>query len=696
MYKQNIKTNARILTVLFVFLYVSAALFAAKIGIYPGSFDPVHVGHLEVARSALTRLGLDAVYIMPNGTNPRKPDMSQIEQRAALIESALSDYNDDRLHLFPVAEIEKSAAAGPVEEAPVRLLDLARRTFPNDCIFQILGTDSVFKVVENGRPDQINKNWKLAVCNRSGIEFAMDPTCSALQKKGLLITFDSFDSREISSSAIRKACKNGDFDFIASVLTPSTYQSLVKQGLYSTNLRKEWLEKLLQLPGDIIATDRHPMSEPVMLKQNYVFHPDLPEFATAYTAPLEEAVNIDFSAPHTMGDLRLYVQEKLTPAGMKILANPEVEVLIFPGDQQQLSHWLANQGISSGMKITRNRSFITLGIHLVQTRDGKFLAIVDEVYGKDRMRHTQALVAAAMHISGRKSDDFRVVVRKDGNFPADVHSIYAKELEPVKPGTISAAVIGFHWKVVNDLEKRHSLYKLTGNSRALACGEIANNWRRRLETLKCSIEKHAWPRRHFANQNIPFSFLAFKNDKGQPLNLLLTRNVYGDQLLALLQILIEEKKVDRIILFGNAGGLGSDSKIGDIVLPTEIKRFNTPWTRFHNSLADDLAITANHRTGRVYSVFSPLVETDEFIKNLKAENTLAVDVENGYLSEIAGYKLQDLGSIVVISDIPGSDETLADLEENEIIMESSLIESLDMIIRHLHLSGPSDHPFPIQ
>ncbi len=688
----SIKTNiCRFVVVLAFFLCLEVVVYAARIGIYPGSFDPIHIGHLEVARSALVKLQLDAVYLMPNGTNPRKPNMSAIELRAELIEAALNDYDDERLRLFPIAEIEASAAAGSVEDAPVRLLDLARQTFAKDCIYQILGTDSVFKVVESSGVTRINDSWRLAVCNRPGYEFKLNRVCRRLQRRGWLEVFDSFSDLEISSSAIRKACAGGDYKFLASVLSPSTFAALVKQGGHGQILQKAWLEALLALPGDVLPTDRYPNSEPVLLAQKYLKDGENADFVVNTVEPRAEIAAIDFSLPHSLGELRTYVESKLTPLGLKVIANPHVETLIFPGNQRQLAHWLAQQGISSGKRITRNRSYITMGVHLVKTPAGRTLAIVDEVYGLDRMRHTQALVAAGLHLSGRNSADFRVVESAD--FPEDAIQVYSKELKPVVPGTIDAAIIGFHWKVVNDLERRHALFKMCGSHYAITDGRLAQKWREWHSRLNPDCERHSWPRRHFANQDVPFSFLAFKDKKQQPVNVLLTRNVYGDQLASLLKVLIEEKKIKKIILFGNAGGLTEASAIGDIILPIEVRRFDTDWVRVTNSLLT--SFSGDFAAGRVYSVFSPLVETSAFIQDLKNQGALAVDVENGYLVDFAGVENLSVGSIVVISDVPGSEATLAHLEENEKKMETSLVKSLDMILKDLELTRPGDHRFPI-
>ena len=46
----------------------------AKIGIYGGSFDPVHYGHLNVAKSAIDRLALDKLIVIPANVSPFKTD----------------------------------------------------------------------------------------------------------------------------------------------------------------------------------------------------------------------------------------------------------------------------------------------------------------------------------------------------------------------------------------------------------------------------------------------------------------------------------------------------------------------------------------------------------------------------------------------------------------------------------------------
>ena len=45
-----------------------------KLGIFGGSFDPVHVGHLLVAQAAIEELGLDRLFFIPAAQSPFKPE----------------------------------------------------------------------------------------------------------------------------------------------------------------------------------------------------------------------------------------------------------------------------------------------------------------------------------------------------------------------------------------------------------------------------------------------------------------------------------------------------------------------------------------------------------------------------------------------------------------------------------------------
>lgn len=64
-----------------------------RIGLYGGSFDPIHIGHVIVARSVAESLGLDRVIFLPSASPPHK-DSSELlsqEHRARMVELAIAN-----------------------------------------------------------------------------------------------------------------------------------------------------------------------------------------------------------------------------------------------------------------------------------------------------------------------------------------------------------------------------------------------------------------------------------------------------------------------------------------------------------------------------------------------------------------------------------------------------------------------------
>ena len=55
-----------------------------KIGLFGGSFDPVHLGHLLVARTAVEELGLDRLFLIPAAQSPFKLDSQHAPAAARL------------------------------------------------------------------------------------------------------------------------------------------------------------------------------------------------------------------------------------------------------------------------------------------------------------------------------------------------------------------------------------------------------------------------------------------------------------------------------------------------------------------------------------------------------------------------------------------------------------------------------------
>ncbi len=107
-----------------------------KLGLFGGSFDPVHLGHLLVAQAAVEELGLDRLFFIPAGQSPFKLQSppSPAAVRLQLLRLALAG----RTHYeLDAQEIQRGGISYAVET----LRDYARR-FPGAELFYLIGADN--------------------------------------------------------------------------------------------------------------------------------------------------------------------------------------------------------------------------------------------------------------------------------------------------------------------------------------------------------------------------------------------------------------------------------------------------------------------------------------------------------------------------------------------------------------------------
>lgn len=131
-----------------------------KLGIFGGTFNPPHIGHLILADTARDTLGLDRVYFVPAAQPPHKAGQprADVEHRAAMVEHAIAD--DPYFHLSRL-DIDRE---GPHYAADmVRLMGEAH---PAADLFFLMGSDSLRDLLSWSRPAEIIALCKLVVMSR--------------------------------------------------------------------------------------------------------------------------------------------------------------------------------------------------------------------------------------------------------------------------------------------------------------------------------------------------------------------------------------------------------------------------------------------------------------------------------------------------------------------------------------------------
>lgn len=120
-----------------------------KIGLFGGTFDPVHLGHLILAQAALDKFGLDKVLFLPNPApyHRAKADISPLKDRVNMTKLAIEDNPD-----FEFSDFEINL---PGPSYTSRTLEKFHEAYPETKIYFIMGGDSLFSIEYWKEPEKI-------------------------------------------------------------------------------------------------------------------------------------------------------------------------------------------------------------------------------------------------------------------------------------------------------------------------------------------------------------------------------------------------------------------------------------------------------------------------------------------------------------------------------------------------------------
>ena len=155
------------------YLHMPVAPVGAKIGLFGGSFNPPHAGHVLVAELALERLGLDQLWWMVTPGNPLKDasELAPLSRRIALSEDLISD---KRIH---VTAFEASYQVRYTADT----LALVRQHNPDKHLVWVMGADNLMNFHHWQEWDEIARTYPIAVINRPGSNMAAADSVMAQQ-----------------------------------------------------------------------------------------------------------------------------------------------------------------------------------------------------------------------------------------------------------------------------------------------------------------------------------------------------------------------------------------------------------------------------------------------------------------------------------------------------------------------------------
>ena len=199
-----------------------------RIGIYGGTFNPPHIGHMHAAQQAFALLQLDKLLLIPDRIAPHKalPEGSaSAEQRLQMLEIATAG-----IPYAQICDLELRREGTSYTYLTVQEL---KEQYPNDELIVIMGTDMFLSFLTWRYPEKIWENATLAVLFRGDKDEknAIDAQKAKMEALGAKVEVVDNDVTAISSTDLRRMLA---FGCAASYLPDGVNQYIRDNGLYGT------------------------------------------------------------------------------------------------------------------------------------------------------------------------------------------------------------------------------------------------------------------------------------------------------------------------------------------------------------------------------------------------------------------------------------------------------------------------------
>ena len=197
-----------------------------RIGIFGGSFDPIHTEHIALARQAVTDLSLDRLIVMPAANPPHKPwrNLTCGSDRLSLCEAAFSC--DEKI---TVSDYE--LAIGGTSYTYLTL-QYFQKKYPEAELYFLMGTDMLRNFPAWRCPEEILRLCTLAVCARAEEDGWVKKEQTAFYEKfGKSFAVLSYEGKDVSSTEIRVLVGAG-MD-VTSYVGENVAKKIAQLGLYN-------------------------------------------------------------------------------------------------------------------------------------------------------------------------------------------------------------------------------------------------------------------------------------------------------------------------------------------------------------------------------------------------------------------------------------------------------------------------------
>ena len=169
-----------------------------KIGLFGGSFNPIHDGHIHLAKSINDEVRLDKIIFIPSKISPHKSNKEYVsnEHRFNMCKLAIQDIPN-----FEVSDFELSREGISYSIYTVRYF---KEKYPTDELYLLIGSDMLLTFNEWKEYQEIMSKVTLAVISRENGDYdTLLKKSKELSKYGKII-IPKVSPIEVSSTGIRK------------------------------------------------------------------------------------------------------------------------------------------------------------------------------------------------------------------------------------------------------------------------------------------------------------------------------------------------------------------------------------------------------------------------------------------------------------------------------------------------------------
>lgn len=192
-----------------------------RIGVFGGSFNPVHNGHINIAVNAKEELKLDKMLIMPTGTSPHKEKAAVgFDDRFEMCRLAFEDYKD-----FEICDIEGKTSS---RNYTINSLRLIKKHYPAGTQFYlIIGADMLFHFEKWYQYESILKECNVIAAAREKEQYVdMLEYATELGRIKVL----NIPVKKASSSEVRERIGRGES--VDGFLPPAVSEYIKRKKLY--------------------------------------------------------------------------------------------------------------------------------------------------------------------------------------------------------------------------------------------------------------------------------------------------------------------------------------------------------------------------------------------------------------------------------------------------------------------------------